>query len=521
MKHLTILLLFIACFFLINPEVVLSQGDINFVDITAEAGLTIWKQTDIGGWHGTYVCDYDHDGFDDMLMTSHGLGRINETGENVLFKNLGQGKFRNVLKESGLYDGLHGRFSRELHSAAWFDYDNDGDFDLYFANTDVFTNEDVYHGYDKVFENDGHGHFTDVSGLAGLPQKDYCRRGALALDIEGDGDLDLVFVNAAKIARNIFNPNGSSPRPAHPYNAIYVNQSKKFTLENRGLAYISWSEGITSCDYDNDGDVDIFIANQKRDSGEAGGIILWENDGRGFFRWNKEALPFSDREIANGSVTLGDVDNDGDLDLYCMAGLYINLGRKFVFRGKLGEPSEYMFFADLDNDCDLDLVSAGIFWNDGSGNFTQDDLGIDSRSVKGRFARGAIDIDFDNDGDLDVIFNLSDRTQPYLRFYRNDLGANHNWLKVKVRNASSGQAGSPGAKIWIFEEGKSEIIGYREITTATGFACGRSYTQHFGLAHYTSVDIRIKLVTGEEQYFQQIHSNQLLEVDMKGLVQGR
>ncbi len=499
---------------LLPPRALGAQTAVRFTDVTRASGLEVWQDADIGGWHGTYVCDYDQDGNPDMFMTSHGIGRENDTGENALFRNMGDGTFRNVLRESGLFDGLHGRYTRELHGAAWFDHDNDGDFDLYYPNTDGFSNDDAHHGFDRVFSNDGHGSFLDVSERLRLPRLDYGRRGCVSLDIEGDGDLDLVFVNAVSVKRRLFSRRKEARHPSEPYQSVYVNRDSHFTLEGRGITHIAWAEGITSCDYDVDGDVDLFIASQTDAPGAPDQIILWENDGAGRFKWNTKALSDPERKMSNGSVTLGDVDNDGDLDLYCMAGLYINQNGEFEFQEGVGAPSEYMFFADLDNDGDLDLVSGGIYWNDGSGAFQHDDAGVNSKSKKGRFARGAIDIDYDNDGDLDIVLNLSDRRQPYLRLYRNDLTTENNWLKVKVRNQSSGQVGCPGAKIWVLQSGTEEILGYKEITTATGFVSGPSYTQHFGLRHHGMVDVKVKLVSGEQIRVSGVAANQVATIEV-------
>ena len=463
---------------------------ISFQDRTSQAGFEIWNNNDIGGWHGTYVADFDNDGYEDLFMTSHGIEKIDDTGKNVLFRNNHDGTFTNIAPQAGLDGGWHGRFTRELHGASWFDYDHDGDLDIYFPNTDSVP-DDSDHGYDEIYRNDGDGTFTNVSSQLGLPRQDWSRRGGLAVDVEGDGDLDLIFVNAADSDKNFVTP----------YKNVYIYQDGRYSIEDRGMEFVSWSEGITSLDYDQDGDVDLLVANE-----EGNKVVLWENDGDGYFTEVSSANGLNGSEILNGSVTTGDVDNDADIDVYVSRGLYLNQDGHFNFQGSIGGVVESMFFADLDNDGDLDLVNDGIYWNDGSGNFTQDDKGVDPA-----IARGGMAFDYDNDGDLDLIFNVSDRHKPYLRFYENELNNGNHWLQVFLKH-ESGQVGNPGAKIWVYEEGTQNLIGYREITTATGFVSGPSNRQHFGLGNNDTVDVKVQWITGEARILRSVRADQRIDI---------
>ncbi|MDZ7261073.1 MAG: FG-GAP-like repeat-containing protein, partial [candidate division KSB1 bacterium] len=440
---------------------------------------------DIGGWHGSYICDYDNDGDEDLFMTSHGIAYQNDTGLNVLFRNNGNGTFTEIAQLLGLDGGLHGRYSRELHGASWLDYDNDGDFDLFMPNTDTFVDDSTYHAYDELYRNNGDGTFTNVSSIAGLPKDDFCRRGACAGDFNKDGHLDIFVVNM------IYATYDTVVVPS-PYKAIYMNQGNgTFSLEHRGIEFLHWSEGTTTLDYNNDGNVDILEAGYAPEAG----IHLWANDGTGHFSDVGSAVGLPDSMALEGSVTTGDIDHDGDMDIYLEQGLYRNDKGRFIFTSKIGG-AEHMVLADIDNDTDLDIISGGIFLNNGDGTFTQDQstrLGVICEG------RGCMAFDADNDGDLDLIFNRSDRYQPYLRFYRNELN-NDRWLKVKLIGPN-GQVGAPGAKLWLFEAGHlgqmDHLIGYREVVTATGFVCGPSPIQHFGLGPHDSVDLKVQFVTGE------------------------
>ena len=113
--------------------------------------------------------------------------------------------------------------------------------------------------------------------------------------------------------------------------------------------------------------------------------------------------------------------------------------------------------------------------------------------------------DADGDGDLDIILNRSDRDFPYLRYYVNELAVtapSTTRLRVKL-TGPQGQAGAPGAKVYVYEEGHlgdpAHLLGYREVTTATGFVSGPSPIQHFGLGGRTAVDVRTRFLAVRDQ----------------------
>jgi hypothetical protein len=437
-------------------------------------------------------------------MTSHGIGQNPDTGRNALFRNQGNGTFVELARSAGIDGGLHGRYTRELHGAVWFDFDNDGDFDLFMPNTDSASEDPTYRAWDELYRNNGNGTFTNISNAVGLPHLDYCRRGAVAGDFNRDGLLDVFVVDMVE-----YDNTQKKHIVPSPYRAIYMNQGgTSFSLEGKGIRYIAWSEGVTTLDYDGNGCVDILEA----DEGSGGGLHLWRNDCNGNFTdvASQVGLPSAGVSL-NGSVIAGDIDNDGDVDVYCTAGLFRNDGDYFTHVATFGG-AEHMFFADLDNDGYLDLVSGGIFLNNGDGTFGPDlsgQLGVISEG------RGGIAFDADGDGDLDLIFNRSDRDSPYLRYYRNNLDSG-TWFKVRL-TAPNGQEGAPGAKVWVYERGhlgeRNYLLGYREVVTATGFVSGPSATQHFGLGGRTSVDARVQFVTGEVEERQGIPANTTLHME--------
>jgi hypothetical protein len=498
---------------------------LSFTERSQSAGMVL--SPDIGGWHGTFVADYDQDGDEDLFMTSHGILTINDTGRNALFNNDGSGNFTEVAQAAGVDGGLHGRFSRELHGASWFDYDKDGDLDLFMPNTDSATDDTQWHAWDELYENNGNGTFTNVSAALGFTTEDYNRRGAVAGDFDGDGFIDLFVVNEIEYLNNQ-SPHHSIPSP---YRSVYWNlEGQAFCFEGNaecpqtsGIGYVGWSEGTTTLDYDNDGDLDILVADETSAANDPPGLgfmglRLWQNDGSGHFTnvAGARGLPASGVQL-NGSVTVGDVDNDGDLDVYTTTSagsgqLYKNNGSgTFSLSQTLGG-AEHMFFADLDNDGDQDLVSGGVFLNNGNGTF-----GSNQSSQVGVISegRGGMAFDADGDGDLDIVFNRDDRTVPYLRYYRNDLDPPRNYLEVEVRGAA-GQAFPPGTKVSVYDEGQlgnaSALVGYRELSTATGFVSGDSPLQHFGLDDRSAVDVRVRFPGGQVVDETSVAANTLLTV---------
>jgi hypothetical protein len=221
-------------------------------------------------------------------------------------------------------------------------------------------------------------------------------------------------------------------------------------------------------------------------------------------------------------VVVGDVDNDGDMDVYTWyfdgrdvprAGrLYKNNGGQFTHAQFFGG-AEHMFFADFDNDGDLDMISGGLFLNNGTGAF-----GADKSASAGMIAegRGGIDFDADDDGDLDIIMNRDDRNTPYLRYYTNELVSPNRWLRVKL-TGPGGQAGAPGAKVWVYQEGHlgeaASLVGYREVVTANGgFVNGPSPVQHFGLKARNAVDVKVQFVTGQIVTRSSVPANQTVSI---------
>ncbi|NIA04205.1 MAG: hypothetical protein GWP09_02535, partial [Nitrospiraceae bacterium] len=291
------------------------------------------------------------------------------------------------------------------------DIDNDGDIDLIISGMDSSFNN-----YTKIYRNDGTGSFTEINAGQLYPVSN----GDLALgDIDNDGDLDLILTG--------YN--------SGPISKIYQNDGTgSFTEINTGQLTDIQQGSIALGDMDNDGDLDIIIC------GTSSGVSItkiYQNDGTGSF----SEIHSGQLAAATGALALGDIDNDGDLDII-LSGMNISNG---TYVGKIyqndgsGSFSEInagqlmqvknstISIGDIDNDGDLDIILTGIdnggltyskiYQNNGTGSFTEINSGQIQAIGDGATALG----DINNDGNLDLIISGTDAfSNKYSKIYINN-----------------------------------------------------------------------------------------------------
>lgn len=352
-----------------------NNGDGTFTDVTVEAGVgeTRWGT-------GAAFGDYDNDGDLDLYVPNyidHDLDKLAEAQkisqqygqsvprilnphsfepqDNVLYRNNGDGTFTDVTAELGVES--HG--GRSLQ-AIFTDFDLDGDLELYVAN-DLSPN--------FLYRNNGDGTFTDVSDASWAA--DF--RGSMGLatgDYDGDGDLDLFMSHWIEqenaLYSNMWNEEGAMRGESAKAGGIQpirlVDDSYGASLGEESLKYVGW--GTDLFDYDNDGDLDIFVANghtfQYLDNYD---LLIPQKDQ--FFRYDGDGV-FTDVSAATGiaalpyrvgrGVAFGDYDNDGDVDIFIVN----NHGPAVLLRNEGGNRNNWLHVKLIGTKGNRDAVGAKI-----------------------------------------------------------------------------------------------------------------------------------------------------------------
>ncbi len=398
------------------------------------------------GSHGIVFVDIDNDGDYDIFNGTTDL-------RNRLYRNLGSGNFQEIgTDESGLE-----RVNWGTRGVTAFDANNDGYMDLFAVNwyNSRITDEP---NPNEFYLNNGDGTFTPVdNGLIHLNENNKGVQGVTSVDVENDGDMDVF------IARRKYSLHADNQLMINDGNGNFTNKTDEYGLSYRKpLHYFNDCNGGHFADFDNDGDLDLFLANDT-DGMRDHSLRIFENQGNGGF------VDISDRyEIGhNGfSVLLFDVDNDTDLDLYLLS-----------TRG-----------------------TSIMFLNDGKGNFTHiANTGAEKYLVDPR--AGAI-ADIDNDGDLDIYFVDANKTldsEYYNCLFINNSQNDNRWIKIYGRGPA-GDMGAFGTKIWVFKAGylndMNHLLGYKQIQSTYGYLSQDDPVQHFGLGKRDFCDVKIKLLDG-------------------------
>ena len=470
-------LLFLCIFspFLLNMS---NAQTVSFNEVGATAGVN-----DSGGGCGVAWGDYDNDGDIDLYVVN--AGRY--TGINRLYQNNGDGSFSEVGALAGVNNSESGR------GCAFGDFDNDGYIDLYVTNA-LKAN--------LLYRNNGDGTFSNIASSAGV--NDFGNGSGIAWgDYNNDGYLDLHVTNFGQA------------------NRLYQNNGDMTFEEVGSIAGVNDSGGGHSgawADYDNDGHIDLYVVNYNANN------RLYKNNGDETFRDVSIDAGVNDGSKGIGMVW-GDYDNDGDIDLYVVNQysanlLYQNIGNGTFedianaagvgddFAGKNGHSAD---FGDYDNDGDLDLYvshDGGInrlYHNNGDGTFNEEgnELGLDDDGPGGGVAWG----DYDNDGDLDLY--LARYGGSPNRLYQNINSTLNNWIIIKLIGTMSNKDGI-GSKITV-DLGASKL--YRHVLGGTGFQAQLSLLAEVGLGNATQIEkICVEWPSGINQVIRNIDVNQYITI---------
>ena len=433
-----------------NDLVVAPDGrrTVHFTDVTAGAGAGVR-----GYGMGAAVGDYDNDGYLDLFVTSFGA--------TTLLHNNGDGTFTDVTKQAGLSDTAWST------SAAFVDYDRDGNLDLFVAHYVDFTpaanklcNDPVgtrdycspktYRPVPaRLFRNDGHGHFVDMTVAAGISKAYGAGLGVAVGDYNGDGWPDLYVAN------------DGTP------NQLWINQ-RNGTFVDQGLisgtalnpaGNPEGSMGIASGDFDLDGDEDLFVTNI---AGETS--ALYVNDGHGNFedaraRTGLAALTAAFTGFGTDWI---DYDNDGWPDLFVANGA-VN-----IVEALRGQPSPYRMRNQL-------------FHNLAGRRFEETSAAAGPAFARAEIGRGAAFGDIDNDGDVDIV--VTNNNGP-VRLLLNQVGARNHWLQVRLDQRPGNRFGI-GA--WVGVERPGSPTLWRRVRTDGSYLSASDVRVHFGLGSSSAI----------------------------------
>jgi hypothetical protein len=278
----------------------LKESGITFVNHIVDDAGKDYHMAHYDHGNGIAVADVDGDGLYDIYFLS-------QTGGDELWKNLGGGKFKNITAEAGV--GVPGRISV---SASFADIDNDGDPDLFVTTV---------RGGDLLFENDGHGHFRDITKESGIDVVAHSS-GAVFFDYDRDGLLDLLVTNVGKYTSDQKGPQGEyvalpdafgghlfPERYEFPilYRNLGHNHFKNVTAES-GLKPVGWSGDATFTDLNGDGFPEVYVLNMM------GANHFFENHQGKFSEQTKKYFPRTSWGAMG--IKFFDYDNDGRLDLF-------------------------------------------------------------------------------------------------------------------------------------------------------------------------------------------------------------
>lgn len=439
-----------------------TEGDaVRFRDVSAEAGL----DRDFGYLQGVAAADYNNDGYPDLYLTAYGG---NHLLKSVPGATPGSRRFVDVTAEAGVGDADRG--PRWATSAAWGDYDNDGWLDLYVCHyvrwtpqTDpVCVNRAGQRAYctptqyepetGRLYRNLGNGKFQDVSAQTGIQAKRGCGLGAVWLDYDLDGRLDLYVAND-------LNPN-----------LLFHNRGGRFeeTGVEAGAAYGEEGEahsgmGIAVGDYDGDGREDLYVTNF---SGQTNS--LFRSEGVSLFTHSTRAAGLAAptyHRLAWG-VAFADLNGDGWLDLFVGNG-HVNPDIEQMNMGVRYEQPK------------------GVYRNRGDATF-EDISAQAGDATRPTVTRGLAVGDVNNDGKLDFLACNLDRPAELLLNVSPDT---HRFLTIRLVGRKSNREGI-GARVRVTAGGREQTAFCR---ASYSYCASSDPRLHFGLGtseEVASIEIR-------------------------------
>ena len=528
-----------------------AHADIRFTRVTDEAGIQFrhfngatgekYLVETMGG--GVAFFDYDNDGHLDIYFVN-GAPLVVEAVSNPdtrlpinrLYRNNGDGTFTDTTHRTGVGDTGYGI------GCCVADYNNDGNSDLFVTN----------YGQNVLYRNNGDGTFTVVTTEAGIGGESRFSAGCAFADYNNDGWLDLVVVNYVSVDLKTApdcsqagipaycRPEDFAPEP----DILYRNNGDgTFTnmTQDAGITSLGRGLGAIWTDVDNDGRLDLYIANDREPN------FLYRNNRDGTFTELGEPHGVARNEHGDAESSMGidtaDYDNDGDFDVILTHyqaetnTLYQNDGNGIFWditaQSRLSEPTLLPLawgtgFADVDNDGWLDIFFANghlhdniaeleeigvyeqqnqLFRNRGDGIYTDiSDLSGEGMLIE-KSSRGTVFGDYDNDGDLDILVTNINDTPDLLR---NDTPPEHRWLSIKLIGNQKSNRDGIGAKVTL-QNSDTRLL--REVKSGGSYLSQNAQRLLVGLGTVDQVErVVVHWQSGVQDVIENVKCNQVLTI---------
>ncbi len=507
---------------MVSNRLYLNKGGLKFEDISESAGLLGEDQ-----WFtGVTMADVNNDGFLDIYCS---VGGKFGSRANLLYINNGDLTFTERATEYGLDD------VGNSVQATFFDYDRDGDLDVYVANyppTNFATPNKVYQykvnnpsveETDKLFRNDGTV-FTDVTDDAGLRSFGLTLSATVG-DINNDNWPDIYISNDFSTPDFLFINNK---------NGTFTEQVKKTTKQTA-----FYGMGVDIADFNNDQlldiiQVDMMAKDNRRSKANMASMdpkLFWSTVNAGFhFQYMQnnlqvnngiinDSLPdFSNvARLAGISSTdwswgplFADLDNDGWKDIFISNGTRREINNRDYFAKirEKGLPKDSLLAKSLA--IPSEKIDNFVFKNNKDLTFktVNEDWGL---SFKG-FSNGCVYVDLDNDGDLEIVTNNID---DYAAVFENKSSETNNHITLKFKGSEKNKFGL-GVKVLLSAD---SITQFQEMTLTRGFQSSVAPRLHFGLGKAEKVStIKVVWADGKEQQLNNVEKNQLLEINYNDAV---
>ncbi len=498
-----------------------------FVDVTQRAGIQAIHRGEFAmdgeqGYLGVGQAwgDYDNDGWTDLFVTGN-------LAPNHLYRNQRDGSFG--VSEWSAQVALPATTSG---GAAWADYDNDGWLDLYILNKEANT----------LMRNLSGQGFADVTAAAGVGDTGKGQSAAWG-DFDQDGWLDLYVVNWTCL------PDCKPVDFATHQDRLYRNNGDgtfadvSSFLDPAKLLGAGFAGSFL--DYDNDGDLDIYVVNDEY--ANPIGNVLWRNDGAGCGGWCwQDASGVSGAGLVTSGMGLAvaDFDNDGDLDMY-----FSNMVRPMTLLTNVGDGSFTNtethagvgvhengvvgwgpLFFDYDNDGWADLFLAAttvkpralepgalmdmlfarrnyLYHNQGDGTFH--DVTPRAWRERPRPTMGAAYADYDNDGWTDFI--VTEWNEGFTLFRNQGLeGREHHWLTIRLTGGYGVNHNAIGTRVVVrTEQGPPRM---QEVQSGSSLGAGNDLALHFGLGLATQAEVAIHWPDGSREIHPAVAADQIWEI---------